>query len=322
MFIICPVTLTMSQAVVRHSFGGTDSLSLIETEIPVPGSEEVRVRITVAGLNPSDWQAAQSPELAALFGLTLPTGFGNDFAGIVDGVGDRVTTWKVGDRVFGGARGAAVADYALVSATSRSIHRTPDGVDDLVAGVLDIAGRTAGAVMDVLALTAADTVLIVGAGGGVGSLVTQLAVRAGARVLGTGAPDSVQYIRSLGAEPVRYGDGLIDQLHRIAPAGITAAADLFGVETAVAAIACGAQPNRIVTIEAPNPPSGVVARNGSDARSGTLLELLHLVETGELRPSAVTTFALAEFRQAVDLQRSRHVKGKAAVVTDAFVSKA
>jgi hypothetical protein len=89
MFIICPITLTMSQAVVRHSFGGTDSLSLIETEIPVPGSEEVRVRITVADLNPSGWQAAQSPELAALFGLTLPTGFGNDFAGIVDGVGSR-----------------------------------------------------------------------------------------------------------------------------------------------------------------------------------------------------------------------------------------
>jgi NADPH:quinone reductase-like Zn-dependent oxidoreductase len=76
-----------------------------EVAEPHAGPGEVRVRVSAAGLNPADWKLAESAEAAGRFGLTLPAGFGNDFAGVVDEVGDGVTGFAAGDRVYGGARG-------------------------------------------------------------------------------------------------------------------------------------------------------------------------------------------------------------------------
>jgi NADPH:quinone reductase-like Zn-dependent oxidoreductase len=309
-----PVAESVSRAVVHDSFGGTEVLRLIDRETPVPGPDELRVRVSVAGLNPVDWQIVESGELAAEFGIAVPSGFGNDFAGVVEAVGSGVSTWRIGDRVFGGARGAAVAEHLIVPAASQRIHRTPAGVDDATAGVLDIAGRTASAVADALALGPDDTVLIGAAGGGVGTILTQLATLAGARVLGTGGVESAVHIRSLGAQPLRYGPGLLERVRLAAPEGITAAADLFGTETAVAALQLGAPAGRVVTIEADDPPSGARPVNGSDARPGALLELLRLVQSGGLRVPIAATFPLDEFQRAVDLQRARHARGKVAVV--------
>jgi NADPH:quinone reductase-like Zn-dependent oxidoreductase len=269
--------------------------------------------VTVAGLNPVDWQIVASPALAEKFGVTPPAGFGNDFAGVVDAVGVDVAGWQVGDRVFGGARGAALADHIIVSVEDRHIHRTPDDVDDLTAGVIDIVGRTASAVADVLALGREDTVLIGAAGGGVGSILTQLAARTGARVLGTGSTDSAGHIRLLGAEPITYGAGLAERVLATAPAGVTAAADLFGTDTALAALELGAPPERVVTIESEDPPPGVRAVNGSDARPGAALSLLNLVKDGHLRVPIEATYPLQDFMAAIRHQRGRHTRGKIAV---------
>jgi NADPH:quinone reductase-like Zn-dependent oxidoreductase len=305
----------MSRAVRQEGFGGTDVLDLVERTTPEPGPSQIRIRVLVAGLNPVDWQIVASAELASYFGVTPPTGFGNDFAGVIDAVGPGVTGWEVGERVFGGARAAAVADHLVVAANDQRIHRTPDGVDDLTAGVLDIAGRTASAVADVLALEPTDTVLIGAAGGGVGSILSQLAARTGARVLGTGSPESTDHLRRLGVEPITYGPGLVDRVRAVAPAGVTAAADLFGTQTAEAAIELGASPHRVVTIEADNPPAGTRPVNGSAARQPALRELLELVRSGQLRIPVQATYELPEFRKAVERQQSRHTRGKIAIVT-------
>ncbi len=260
-----------------------------------------------------DWQIAASPALAAAFGVAVPMGFGNDFAGVIDAVGDGVSRWAVGDRVFGGARVAALADHVVLADVDPRLHRTPDGVDDRTAGVIDIAGRTASAVVDALTLTRDDTVLISAAAGGVGSLLVQLAVRTGARVIGTGSPASAAVIAGLGAEPVGYGSGLADEVGRLAPAGITAAADLFDARTAEVALQLGVPPRRVVTIESDAPPPGTRAVNGSDARPGALLELLELVAAGHLRVPVAATFPLERFAEAIELQRRRHTHGKLAV---------
>jgi NADPH:quinone reductase-like Zn-dependent oxidoreductase len=93
----------MGRAVQLESFGGPEVLNLREVPAPQAGPGHIRVRVTAAGLNPMDWFMTSDAETAARFGLTLPSGFGTDYAGVVDQAGDGVTEFAAGDRVFGGA---------------------------------------------------------------------------------------------------------------------------------------------------------------------------------------------------------------------------
>ena len=147
--------------------------------------------------------------ITARFGVTLPAGFGNDFAGVVDEVGDGVTGFAAGDRVYGGARGRAVADYAVVRPGTDPLLHTPDGVDDITASTLAIAGRTADAVVSAIGVRAGDTVLIGGAAGGVGVFAVQLARRAGARVIGT-ASQAVTATSAPATSQVRDDDTVME----------------------------------------------------------------------------------------------------------------
>ena len=310
----------MSRAVIQERFGGSEVLEVRDVAEPHAGPGEVRVRVTAAGLNPADWKLAGSAEAAARFGVTLPTGFGSDVAGVVDEVGDGVTGFAAGDRVYGGARGRAVADYAVVRPGADPLLRTPDGVDDITASTLVIAGRTADAVVSVIGVGAGDTVLIGGAAGGVGVFAVQLARRAGARVVGTASPAAFEFVRGLGAEPVGYGDGLADRVRALAPptsfspsTGVTAAADLIGTETARAAVDLGVPPGRIATIAAASPPDGARATGGRDATPGALERIAAAIAAGELVVPIAATFPIEQTRAAVELQRAGHVHGKVVI---------
>src|ERR1700733_10894925 len=107
---------TRSRAVLLESFGGPEALNLREVSAPQAGPGQIRVRVTAAGLNPMDWFMTSDPETGARFGLSLPSGFGTDYAGVVDQAGDGVTGFAPGDRVFGGALSRAVADFVVVDA--------------------------------------------------------------------------------------------------------------------------------------------------------------------------------------------------------------
>jgi NADPH:quinone reductase-like Zn-dependent oxidoreductase len=285
----------MSRAVIYETFGGPDVLELREVPEPHADPGEVRVRVAAAGLNPMDWGIAASPEAAAMFAITLPSGFGYDFAGVVDEVGSGVAGFAVGDRVYGGKLGGAVADFVVIKTPaegSDGLFHTPDAVSDQVASVLPVAGATADAALRAIDLRAQDTVVIGGAGGGVGVFAVQLAKNTGARVIGTGSERSFEFLRELGAEPVAYGDGLADRVRALAPDGVTAATSLVGIETVEVALALGVPPERISTIAAgPNPPGGVRATGGSDAP-----------------PDALDRIA-----EAVEVQRGGHVHGKIVV---------
>jgi NADPH:quinone reductase-like Zn-dependent oxidoreductase len=303
-----------TRAVRLHSFGGPEVLGVDELPAPQAGPGEVRVRVTAAGLNPMDWIITADADTAARFGLTLPAGFGTDYAGVVDQVGDGVTGFAPGDRVFGSALSRAVADHVVVEAgdaPGNEVHHTPDGVDDRTAATLTIAGRTASAALAAIRPGPDDTVLIGGAGGGVGVFAVQLARIAGARVIATGSPASADHLRALGAEPVAYGDGLADRVRALAPGGVTAAADLYGVETVHAARELGVPDSRICTVAAQ--VDGIPAGNGADAAPGALEEIAELVATGRLRVPVAATFPLERIREATGLQAGRHVRGKVVV---------
>jgi NADPH:quinone reductase-like Zn-dependent oxidoreductase len=301
----------MSRAVVYEQFGGPEVLELRDVPESHAGPGEVRVRVTAAGLNPMDWRLASRSEFAAQFGITLPSGFGYDFAGVVDETGPGVTGFAAGDRVHGGALGRAVADFVVVKA-SDAVFATPDAVSDEVASTLPVAGSSAAAALAAVGLQAGDTLLVGGAAGGVGIFAVQLAKLAGARVIGTASAGTFPFLRELGAAPVAYGPGLADRVRELGT--VTAATDLFGTETAEAALALGVPPERISTIAAgPTPPGGVRATGGADAEPGALARIARAVADGELTVPVAAVFPVERIREAVALQAGRHVHGKVVV---------
>jgi len=148
----------MSRAVIYESLGGPEVLELREVPVPHPGPDEVRVRVTAAGLNPMDWMLSSMPAVADAFGLTRPSGFGYDLAGVIEEAGGQVTGFSAGDRVYGGALGRAVADHAVLKPADGTLLHTPDAISDEVASTLYIAGRTADAALHAIGLRAGDTV--------------------------------------------------------------------------------------------------------------------------------------------------------------------
>ena len=304
----------MSRAVIYETFGGPEVLQVREVPEPHAGPGEVRVRVTAAGLNPMDWGIAARPEAAARFGITVPSGFGYDFAGAVDEAGDGATGFAVGDRVYGGALGRAAADFVVVKASAEgpeALFHTPDGISDEVASTLPVAGMTAAAALAAIDLRSGDTVLVGGAAGGVGVFAVQLARLAGATVIGTASEGTFEFLRQLGALPVAYGPGLADRVRALAPGGVTAVTDLFGTETAQTALALGVPPERISTVAAgPNPPGGVRATGGIDAGPDALEQITDAILAGQITVPIAAVFPVEQIRDAVTLQAGRHVHGK------------
>lgn len=307
----------MSRAVIYEAFGGPEVLQVREVPEPHAGPGEVRVRVATAGLNPMDWGIAARPEVAAMFGVSTPSGFGSDFAGVIDQVGDGATGFEVGDRVYGAALGRAVADLVVVKTPSTqtdSLWRTPEGISDEVAGTLAVAGATAAAALAAIGVQSGDTVLIGGAAGGVGGFAVQLARLADATVIGTASEGTFEFLRHLGAEPVAYGPGLADRVRALAPRGVTAATDLFGTEAAEAALALGVAPERISTVAAgPHPPGGVRATGAADAAPDVLQRITDAILAGLLTVPIAARFPIEQIRDAVVLQAGRHVHGKVVV---------
>ena len=308
----------MSRAVVYQTFGGPEVLELRDVSEPHAGPGEVRVRVTAAGLNPMDWGISSNPEAAAMFGVTVPSGFGYDFAGVVDEVGAGADGFAVGDRVYGGAMAKAAADFLVMKTPAPApdaLFHTPDGISDEVATTLPVTGLTAAAALEAIGLRPGDTVLVGGAAGGVGVFAVQLARLAGARVIGTASESTFEFLRQLGAEPVAYGPGLADRVRTLAPGGVTAATDLFGTETAETALALGVPPERISTIAAgPNPPGGVRATGGSEAGPADLERITDAILAGRITVPIAATFPIEQIRDAVALQAGRRVHGKIVIM--------
>ena len=182
-------------------FGGPEVLEIAELPDPHPGPGQVRIAVRAAGINPSDWK-----KRAGMMDRELPQTMGYEAAGIVDEVGAGVADVAVGDRVFGfSADGAAQAELAVLS----SYAPVPPSLDFAGAAALPAAIETATRALDQLRVGEGTTLLVSGASGTIGRAAVQLAVARGARVIGTASPANRDHLRSLGAEPVAYGEGLV-----------------------------------------------------------------------------------------------------------------
>src|SRR5436190_5770162 len=182
-----------------------DTPPALREEFPAPtvAPNEVLVRVNASSVNPADNSIAAGMLKQMGVEYEFPVILGRDYVGVVEDVGADVTGYSVGDEVFAFLMHAnpTVHDGSwaeLITVQDTSIARAPDGVDGATAGAAPLAGITALLAVDALELSDGDTVLIVGATGGVGSLAVQLAARAGATVVAPALPEDETYLRELG----------------------------------------------------------------------------------------------------------------------------
>ena len=179
---------------------------------PTPGAGEVLVRVQASSANPVD-NAIAAGMLKDMVEHAFPVTLGRDYAGVVERVGAGVSAYSPGDEVFGFVGAMAPAVHAgtwaerIVVPEGVSIAPKPDRVDVATAGAAPLAAVTALANVDALELSEGDTVLVIGAAGGVGSIAVQLAAAAGATVIAPALPEDEDYLRGLGASDVPPRDG-------------------------------------------------------------------------------------------------------------------
>jgi NADPH:quinone reductase-like Zn-dependent oxidoreductase len=206
--------------------------SLQELDVPEPQRGEVRVRVSAASVNGFD-VAVASGFMAGFFEHRYPVVIGREFAGVVDAIGPDVSELSVGERVLGVVskpylREGAFAEYTTVQAEG-GVVPVPEGMTDAEAASLGHTGSTALVTLASLGDVAGKTLLIVGATGGVGTLLTQLAAMEGAKVIATGrTPEGRSVMSDLGArDVVDYAD-LASEVRALAPEGVDAAVHLSG----------------------------------------------------------------------------------------------
>ncbi|MET9504194.1 NADP-dependent oxidoreductase [Streptomyces sp. NPDC006622] len=303
------------KAIVFDTFGGTEVLHEAQTEIPEPGSGQVRVRVRAVGVNPVDGKI-RSGTMEAIFPTTLPAVPGGEIAGIVDAVGEDVDHLKEGDEVLGWSDTGAYAQYALASAAVLALK--PVGLDWTHAAALPVASDGADRVLDLLDITTGETLLIHGASGALGTVAVQLAVARGAHVIGTAGPANQEYVTSLGATALVYGDGLVERVRALAPDGVDAVLDAAGKGALEDSITLRGGTDRIVTTaDFRARELGIVFAEGPQRRSAArLAELAQQAADGTLAITVGATFPLADAAKAQQASDAGHSRGKLVLTVD------
>jgi NADPH:quinone reductase-like Zn-dependent oxidoreductase len=285
-------------------------LYLADVPLEEPGPGQVRVRMRAAGLNPVDYKIRRG---TSRYGVNPPTAVGRELAGVVDAVGPGVERVDVGDEVFGSIPTGAFADAVTIDETY--FARRPDDVPSAVAGGLAVAGQTAWDALGSQPLQGGETIVVSAAAGGVGSILSQLAVVRGLRVIGTAGPANEEWLRLIGVIPVRYGAGLAERLREAADGEpIAAVFDLHGPETIEAALGLGVPPERINTNATDPTPYRVRGVGRGPTSIPTLDRLAALVAEGRITVPVAAVYPLDQVRQAFERLEQGHLRGKVVLI--------
>ncbi|MFI2487437.1 NADP-dependent oxidoreductase [Promicromonospora kroppenstedtii] len=296
------------RAVVFDEFGGPEVLHLGEVPEPQAGSGQVRVRVEAVALNPFDGKV-RSGAMESAFRTRLPGSPGLEAAGVVDQVGPDVAGVAPGDRVTGWtSRGAA--ELALLKLWAP----VPDGLAVTQAAALPVAGEAARRSLRILRPTAGETLLVHGASGVIGSLVTQLAVAAGVRVIGTASPDNQDRVAGLGATPTTYGPGLVDRVRALAPA-VDAVLDTSGRGVLPDSIELRGGTDRVLTLADDAAHGlGVEFTERSEPSADDLADLIGAVVRGDVSVPVAHVLPLTEAARAQALVDGGRSGGKVVLV--------
>src|SRR5215210_2597032 len=307
------------RAILLESFDSSPALR----EVPTPqiAPNEVLVRVRASSVNPVDGAIAAGM-MSSMVDHEFPVVLGRDYAGVVEQAGSDVTRYAEGDEVYGflPAANPTVHDGTwaelIVVPEDASIARKPAGVELAAAGAAPLAGITAMSALDALGVSEGDTVLVVGANGGVGSFFVQLAAHAGATVIAPALPEDEDYLRDLGVSEVLERDADVAAVVRERyPDGVDALLDLVsyapeGFDTHAAVLkndgrgatplsAAGEGPERHNVMAVPSLEN--------------LERLGRLLEAGPLRVPIQHTYGLDQAGEALGALSTAHTQGKRAI---------
>ena len=307
------------RAIATNRFGGNDVLELTEVPDPIVGPDTVLVRTKAVGVNPVDWKSVRGG-LKDRFPNHFPLVPCWDVAGVVERVGPAVTEFAEGDEVMAYDREDHVqwgTLSELVGVPIRCVAHKPPGLGWAEAGALPLAGLTAYQCVLAAAIGPGHTVLVHAASGGVGTFAVQFASWAGARVIGTASPANHDYLRGLGAEPVAYGDGLVERVRELVPEGVGVIIDLVGGDALEATLDLGNHEARLVGVSNPDRVKELGGRYVFvRPNAEQLAELGRFASEGSLRIHVRQTFPFERAVDALARVEEGHGPGKVVVLFD------
>jgi NADPH:quinone reductase-like Zn-dependent oxidoreductase len=302
------------KAVRIHTYGGTDVLKYEDAPRPIPGMDEVLIRVHATTVNPFDC-AMRAGYMVGYFNPTFPLILGTDVSGVIEEVGPGVTNLSVGEAVYtraGVVRDGAYAEYVIAPAAD--VAAKPQSLDHIQSAALPHVTLTAWqALFEIADLQKGQTILIHGAGGGVGHIAIQLAKLAGAKVIGTastnydlmvelGVDQAINYTTTPFESVVHDVDVVLDTIggdiqerswSTLKPGGILISTIQQPSEET--AQAHGVRQAMVYS----SPPIGP-----------TLAKVAEMVDAGQIMPIACIIFPLQDIQKAHELIESRHSGGK------------
>jgi NADPH:quinone reductase-like Zn-dependent oxidoreductase len=317
--MINPEPTTMKALCLKSYGEPTEVLHLdVEATVPSPRAGRIRVRVHASALNPADWALCRG-----FFPGPPPRGIGLDVSGTVDAVGEGVTTVRVGDLVFGvpdfmGYPTAGAAEYAILSV----FVPVPKGLDITEAAALPMAVETAVRSIDLLGLTAGQTIFVNGGGTMTGFAAVQIALLSGARVIATAGETFADRLRDLGAKVTPYGEGMVERVLTIAggfPDFALHTAQVTGVLPDLIKIVDG-DPRRVMSF-ADFDQDGLGVRTtgrekGVVLRYDALVQYAQLAAEGRFGIPVARTFGLEDWREAAEISMRKRAHGKLLLLLD------
>lgn len=289
-----------------------DVLRLDDVVIPRPGAGQVRVQVHACALNPADWAVCEG-----FLPVPPPRGIGFDVAGTVDALGEGVTNnLKVGDPVFGvpdylGQPTGGAAEYAIL----KVFLPIPEGLDIMEAAALPMAVETAARSIDLLPLTAGQTLMVNGGGTMTGFAAVQIALLRGARVIASAGETFADRLRALGAQVTPYGVGMVERVRELAggaPDFALHTAQVKGTLPDLVKIVNG-DPKRVFSF-ADRDEEGIGVRTAWQERNALRYDVLghyaQLAAEGRFSIPIARTFTLEDWREAAEISMSKKAHGK------------
>jgi NADPH:quinone reductase-like Zn-dependent oxidoreductase len=291
-------------------YGGPETQEFAEVDKPRPGPAQILVRVKAAGVNPVDHKV-RSGLFAGSRTRELPSEFGSEISGVIEEIGSGVEGFSVGDEVFGWPTPGhgAFSEYTLTGVDTTATK--PPQLSFTDAAALPVAATTAYDGLVQLGLSAGQTLLITGIGGGVGVAATQLARNDGITVFGTGSQSKRRLVESLGATLIPYGAGLEQQVRNLLPDGVDAIFDLIGADALAAVARLVKDPARLISAADP----ATAAQFGGAAirrdRSVRVLDAVgRLAAEGKLDPHVTQVVPFEQAPTAIAAVESGHPLGK------------